>query len=160
MSSMGQLREVLEYDPATGIFRWKISAGNVSAGQIAGTYDRKGYTILRYKGVGYKAHRVAWYFVHGVLPLEALDHINRSKSDNRICNLRIAYDNINQINTNFNKTNKTGITGVTIDARTGHFIARISNNRIRIQLCNTPDFFEACCQRKYAEKYLGYGDNV
>lgn len=82
-------RSLWDYDPQTGVFLWRITASTkAKAGQVAGTRDVYGYTILRYAGKGYKAHRIAWLYVYGAWPTLLLDHINQDKSDNRIANLR------------------------------------------------------------------------
>ena len=46
------------------------------------------------------AHHFAWYMIYGNVDFEMLDHINRIKTDNRICNLRIVNTQQNQFNTN------------------------------------------------------------
>ncbi len=46
----------------------------------------------------YKAHRLAWFYVHGVWPKEQIDHINGDKADNCIANLRLADFSKNQAN--------------------------------------------------------------
>lgn len=39
----------------------------------------------------FRAHRAVWLSVHGAIPSDlTIDHINRDRSDNRICNLRLA----------------------------------------------------------------------
>ena len=45
-----------------------------------------------------RMHRAIWEHVHGECP-PILDHINRDKTDNRICNLRVATNQQNCLNT-------------------------------------------------------------
>jgi hypothetical protein len=93
------LRQLLAYDPDTGILIWQIGRGNVRARSPAGWRDKEGYTRLRIGSRGLAAHRVAWYLHHGVDPgrLE-VDHINRDPSDNRIANLRLVDGKANRAN--------------------------------------------------------------
>jgi hypothetical protein len=49
-------------------------------------------------------HHFAWYCVYGNCDTEQIDHINRIKYDNRICNLR----NVNQNQNMWNKKNTKG----------------------------------------------------
>lgn len=86
-----RLREVLDYNPETGIFVWRFRP-NVSAraGKIAGCVSINGYIKVNSGSKTYFAHRLAWLYVHGVWPKEYIDHINGDKADNRIDNLREA----------------------------------------------------------------------
>lgn len=86
-----RLRERLDYDPATGVFRWRAS------GSLAGTPQR-GYRIIKVDGVRVMAHRLAWLYVHGKWPPEQIDHANLERDDNRIANLRQATNQLNSAN--------------------------------------------------------------
>ena len=82
-----KLKSLLDYDPATGIFRWKISREGIKKGKIAGSRNTKGYINIFVDRKSYTAHRLAWYIAYGYLP-QYIDHINRNPSDNRLSNLR------------------------------------------------------------------------
>lgn len=62
--------------------------------------------------IHYAAHRLAWVYVHGIIPSNMIDHINGDKDDNRIANLREATSSQNQRNTVKKSTNKSGYKGV------------------------------------------------
>jgi len=47
-----------------------------------------GYIIIKINRKDYQAHRLAWLYEYGNFPKQTIDHINRIKTDNRICNLR------------------------------------------------------------------------
>lgn len=83
-----RLRELVSYDAATGEFAWLVKRGNAELGSSAGYINSNGYRVIRLDGVRYRAHRLAWFFVHGVWPSENVDHINGDRADNRIANLR------------------------------------------------------------------------
>lgn len=90
MDRFNGIRESLSYDSETGVFRWiKSSAHRITIGDVAGYNDGQGYRMIRFKGRNHLAHRLAWWFVHGVLPPE-IDHINQYRGDNRLSNLRAA----------------------------------------------------------------------
>lgn len=78
------------YDPETGLLYWKKSLGRSSAGERAGSADRKGYIIVGIDGERYPAHRIIWKMVAGHDPDADIDHRNGDKSCNRWFNLRPA----------------------------------------------------------------------
>lgn len=108
-----ELRSLLDYDPLTGVFLWKVArGGSVRAGEVAGTFCTKGYRKIIVGGISYKAHRLAWFYVHGEWPAEQIDHINRVKDDNRIANLRVVSNGENRANTEPNRNNAIGAKNV------------------------------------------------
>ena len=104
------LTDILSYNPETGIFVWAKPRPKIRVGQIAGSLHHKGYIYLEIDGKHCAAHRLAWFYVTGEKPLKAIDHINRNKSDNRFCNLRIADHGQNLANSVHR--NKNGYKGV------------------------------------------------
>lgn len=129
-----RLRNLLDYDPATGLFRYKVSKGPARAGEVAGTVGNHGYVQIRARGKKHLAHRLAWLYVHGVWPRDYLDHKNRDKTDNRIANLRECCQCENMQNRKIGSNNKSGCKGVNWHAATGTWQARITVNKVRIQL--------------------------
>lgn len=86
-----RLRHLLDYEPSTGILRWKVNRrGGARVGNVAGTVSRYGYIQLRVDGRFYLAHRLAWLHVHGSWPDGQIDHVDRNRTNNRIANLREA----------------------------------------------------------------------
>lgn len=90
----------------------KSSAGNKSAGQVAGTLRKDGYRRVMVNGVLALAHRIVWKIETGEEPTEYLDHINGDRSDNRIENLRSATSSENMHNQEGRKSNRSGFSGV------------------------------------------------
>jgi hypothetical protein len=130
-----RLRELLDYDPDTGILRWKRSfAGPARAGDVAGTKTSK-YVFLKIEQQRYSAHRLAWLWWHGSWPQDEVDHINGNTRDNRLSNLRDVPRGVNQQNvTSANVDSLTGILGVTYrkDCPRRPWVAQISHeNRTR-----------------------------
>ena len=92
-----RLRELLDYDPSTGLFTWRVTNGwRRKAGAIAGGAETwNGYLRVGIDGRVYMAHRLAWLHVHGEWPQADIDHINGIRSDNRIVNLRDVTRSVN-----------------------------------------------------------------
>lgn len=83
------VRSLLDYDPETGVFRWRNYWKSVVPGRIAGRVNGKGYGSISIKGSHYASHRLAWLHYYGEWPSNQIDHINRNKVDNSIENLRV-----------------------------------------------------------------------
>lgn len=106
-----RLRELIAYEPITGRFIWTKARRSVTVGKEAGTINSRGYRNLCIDGTLYLAHRVAWFYMHGVWP-EQIDHINGNKADNRWENLRECTAAENGQNLALNPRNKVGLPGV------------------------------------------------
>ena len=134
MLTQKRLKELLEYNPETGIFIRKTAIAQVKAGSIVG-YSQSGYLAARLDASPYYLHRLAWIYVHGYFPKDQIDHINCIRKDNRIVNLREATDAENRQNMpNLRKDNVTGFTGVSPHKATGKFRARVKINGKEIHL--------------------------
>lgn len=97
MAIEDELKQMLRYEPDTGLLFWTDTAPKAVKGKQAGTLNR-GYTVVMYKAQFFKAHRLAWLLTYGKWPKRGLDHIDGNKSNNRISNLREADDVVNQQN--------------------------------------------------------------
>lgn len=107
-----RLREVISYDPETGLFYWLKTERRVKAGDIAGSYTQ-GYFNIQIDGKLYRSHRLAWFYVNGIWPANGLDHMNGISTDNRIANLREANQSQNMANARRSRNCKSGFKGVT-----------------------------------------------
>lgn len=104
---------MLDYNPLTGRFTWKVSvSARATAGSPAGSLHRNGYWRIKVAGVEYLAHRLAWFYVHGVWPALGLDHKYGDKANNRIADLRPATVSQNAANKGLPATNTTGLKGI------------------------------------------------
>lgn len=128
-----RLREALRYEPDTGLFVWANPPGEHArlAGYVAGGITT-GYVTIKVDGCKYKAHRLAWLYVHGEWPPGDVDHRNGCPLDNRIENLRIATNPQNQANRR-RDTGKETPKGVKL-IQSGRFQARITINKKLIAL--------------------------
>ena len=66
-------------------------------GRAVGSVNGSGYLTVRVDGKQYYIHRIIFFMSHGYQP-QLIDHINTTKVDNRISNLRDATPSQNQLN--------------------------------------------------------------
>lgn len=156
---LGRLKELLNYDPDSGIFTWKIDRGSggaifrVSAGSVAGGKTINGYVTIGIDGTPYLAHRLAWFYVHGDWPDE-IDHRDRNRSNNAIDNLRPASHGQNC--TNRPARSNSGIIGVS-SKRHNRWQAYIEIDGKSINLGSYKTIAEAAAARAKAEGDLWRG---
>jgi len=90
-TTIAWLREAFAYDPDTGSLTRKATGKPIRRKVGA-------YATIRRTGKTIHVHRAIWAIVHGQWPAEMIDHINRDRSDNRLCNLRLATRSQNRAN--------------------------------------------------------------
>jgi len=111
--TQARLKELLDYDPETGVFTWKFQKTSaVKAGGVAGTLGTNGYWCIKIDRKRWLAHRLAWLFVYSKFPDGNLDHRDRDRLNNAITNLRRASVSQNTSNTERLQNNETGYRGV------------------------------------------------
>lgn len=139
-----RLRELLAYEPTTGVFTWRVRRGGPTrVGSVAGHINPRGYREIKLDYVLYLAHRLAWMYVHGEWPRAALDHVNGARDDNRLSNLRECVDGIvNQHNLHKPRSDNTsGATGVSWHKQSKQWNAqlRVAGRRKHIGLFATKE---------------------
>lgn len=138
-----QLKELLHYDPETGIFRWRKSTTNrVNPWSVAGCLSR-GYLLIRINNHLYASHRLAWLYSTGKWPLQKIDHFNGCRSDNSLKNLRPATSKQNAENQPLNTANKSGFRGVCWYKALGKWKASVQHNKKSIHVGYFDDVKEA-----------------
>jgi ribosomal protein L21E len=122
-----ELKEVLHYDPETGVFKWKVrSAYHVHVGDKAGSLNKKvNRTYIRIKGKLYVAARLAFLYTEGYFPA-FVDHKDRNRTDDRKENLRAASRAENNRNMTMPSHNTSGYKGVSFNKRRNKFEAYVT----------------------------------
>lgn len=120
-----RLRDLLNYDPETGVFTWAYSRTGCRAGDRCGRIQYTGYREIGIDYGLYRENMIAWTYMTGEWPDRDVDHINRIRDDNRWCNLRLATRTQNSGNEGLRSNNTSGYKGVTLDVQSGLWRAQI-----------------------------------
>jgi HNH endonuclease len=160
MLTQTRLKEILDYNPETGIFTRRLKQTGVKQGKISGSLTKEGYLVTSIDSKLYSCHRLAWFYMIGTWPIGQIDHKNGNKSDNRINNLRDVSKQQNVENQRkAHKTNKsTKILGTWKNGK--KFAARISHNNTKLYLGTFLTVEEACAAYVAAKRLLHIGCTI
>lgn len=86
--SAQRLKELLHYDPETGLFRRFKRFGGHGSLDKPGWVSKNGYLMIKVGGGAHLVHRLAWLYATGCWPEGDIDHRDGNKSNNRLENLR------------------------------------------------------------------------
>jgi hypothetical protein len=124
------LRQILDYNPDTGLLTWKPRTPDMfkcsrrspewacnawnkkNAGRIASSTHSMGYVQIGINGKDFLAHRVSWAIMTGSWPSAMVDHKDLNRKNNAWGNLREATDSDNKANAKGHSDSKSGIKGV------------------------------------------------
>lgn len=133
-----RLRELLDYNPATGVFTWKRKTGSKSAGSLAGTPHNGRYINIQVAGKQYRAHRLAWLWMTGSWPHAEVDH--RIGLSNAWENLRLVTRHANMQNQRrAHKRNSCGFLGVTKQGMKYRPRLWVNGRNMSLGLFDTPE---------------------
>ena len=170
------LKELLDYNPETGVFTWRHRDSswfmshrsyasfcgkyvNKVAGNNKIAVNGKGYRNIMILNVGYLIHRVAWFYVFGEWPVNDIDHIDGNGLNNKILNLRDVTALDNGRNKRLPSTNKSGVIGVCWHKRDEHWRATIKVEQKTISLGGFSSIDDAISARKKASVKYGFHKN-
>lgn len=153
-----ELKQLLSYDPLTGLFTYLKSVPRRKKGSLAGTRTPGGdYLNIAIKRKAYKAHRLAWLYMFGEFPEDVLDHIDRDRQNNRIANLRCCSASENQWNRSISSDSPFGFNGVSKACSKNGFVAKIRVADKLIHIGTYATIEDAADARQLAERQY-YGE--
>ncbi|HVM93474.1 MAG TPA: HNH endonuclease [Terriglobales bacterium] len=143
MLTLERLKELMHYDPETGLFHRLVkTSNNANMDAPAGVLDSHGYLECSIDGKRYRLHRLAVFYMTGVWPENDVDHRNTIRTDNRFENLRDVTRVVNMQNKRRpSSNNKTGFVGVYLHKQLGRFTAQIRANgkNTHLGMFDTPE---------------------
>jgi hypothetical protein len=159
MINQKTLKELLHYNPGTGIFTWNKEVPNrpYLKGEEAGS-NSHGYVVICIDYTNYHAHRLAFLFMEGYLPENQIDHKDRIRHHNWWNNLREASQQCQNRNSSLSSINTSGVKGVCWDSGRSKWQVNIKIDNKYYFLGRFPDFTEAVAHRFAAEQCIGWGD--
>lgn len=108
-----RVRELLSYEPDTGVVRWKSDRrGGKKAGEVAGCASEDRW-VIGLDNTLYMAHILIWVIVVGEWPKGVIDHWDTNPSNNKWGNLRDVSSAVNSQNMRRARPqNRAGLLGV------------------------------------------------
>ena len=155
------LRKLLRYEPDTGKLFWQERERDMfNSNRAQSSWNKRfsekqafniltnlGYLGGHLLGKTYKAHRVIWAIEMGKWPPQEIDHIDGDKTNNKMCNLRLANRSQNNANTVSRKNSSSKYLGVHFVNRNKKWCAAIRKDR----KTNFSGYFE--CEIEAAKAY-------
>ena len=168
------IREALAFDPTSPTFlRWKVrprhhfptehgwkKSNTQFAGTPAGSVAKRTHTVywkIMLDGVNYRTHRLVYLLFYGTDPAGMhIDHIDGNGTNNSPSNLRLATQSQNRQNSSKSSSNTSGVLGVSWNAKSQKWEARIKIHGRSLHLGLFEEFNDAVIARKSAEvKHFG-----
>ena len=132
MLTQERLRELMTYDPDTGIFTYNVRRGKNGkwsrrGGHRVGAFDVSvGYIRCSIDSQKFWLHRLAWFWMMGEWPAGKIDHEDTNGTNNKWSNLRGATQAQNGMNRGVTSVNKIGLKGVSLCKTTNKYRADIA----------------------------------
>ena len=154
--TQARLREVLDYNPDRGLFKWKAKLKHHKSGWFRGCLGGTGDLYIGVDMTNYKAHRLAYLYMEGSFPPEVIDHVDGDRANNKWCNLRACSQSQNACNSRIMSNNTSGYKGVSWRKERNTWQVRVSVKGEYKTFGCYKDFELACLIADQArEKYHG-----
>lgn len=128
------LLHVLNYDPATGSFSWRVDIPKrIKAGMTAGS-PVDGKRLIGLNGSNHYCHRLAWFYVNGEMPSGYVVPINGDFLDCRIENLKLETPSDTLRRSSVRFTSTSGVKGVSWNTKRKKWVASVHVNLRQLNL--------------------------
>lgn len=126
-----RLKELLHYNPDTGVMTWKVHQGCMMTGQEAGAIVKLKHSHYIHIQIDRKLiylHRLAFLYMTGAMPRNDMDHKDGDGLNNKWVNLRPCTRAENCQNHALRSDSRSGFVGVGWHKSAGKWRARIKLN--------------------------------
>jgi hypothetical protein len=155
--SLDRLKSAVYYCPESGWFIWMTSDDGQEFGARADMAAGGGYRTVTIGDETWRAHRLAVFYMSGVMPSMDIDHIDGNPGNNAYANLREVTRAENMRNRKLHKNNISGVHGVY--PKKHRWLAAIGRNGKKVELGSFADVDDAIAARREAEKGAGFHPN-
>ena len=127
-----------------------------NAGDHVGSIRHNRMWVVKVNNKDYVIHRIVWYLNFGNIPKDlVIDHINGNSLDNRLDNLRLTSQQINNANRSMQSNNRSGKTGVYFEISSQKWkVQWVENGKYRTK--RFISFDDACQYRDKMIHNIGY----
>lgn len=156
--SQERLKELLSYDPISGVMTWVNHKNRTDLnGKPLGRKRKGGYLCASVDGETYSVHRLVYKYMTGNEP-NIIDHIDGNPSNNKWDNLRSVTRQQNNLNIVLPKDNKSGAIGVFYHESQNRYHANVRINGRSFHIGSYSTKAEAVAARGAANKLLGFSE--
>lgn len=156
-----RVRYLLDYDPVLGTLIWRNpTSERVVEGGQAGTVASNGRRYVNLDNKRYLAHRLVWFYVHGVWPVANLSAKNNDYDDLRLANYHELSPSDTVRQGGVRSPGTSGIRGVCWDKQKKKWLAHITVDYRSVNLGRFNSKEEAAEARQAAEKRYGLLSSV
>lgn len=156
--TVDQVRQHVDYNPATGIFTWKTPKQKRVVGGLAGTVYSHGYRVIRIDGHAYMASHIAVALMTGYWPAATVDHRDRNPSNDAWDNLRVATASEQIVNQKVRANSKSGVKGVSQHHNKFRARVKVGGAFEHLGLFDTKEEAANAVQARRAELYGSFAE--
>lgn len=155
--TQARLKELLSYNPDTGVFTYAAPRRRIVVGAVAGGVAFDGYRVLQLDGKKYRCARLAVLYMTGAWPVGEVDHIDCDKLNDRWANLRdVPHQDNAQNKQRRNAKSSTGVRGVYKNGSGYMAQARINGAQVYLGTYRTIDEAKAVADSARKANYSGF----
>ena len=153
LPKLNELNSLFYY--INGELYWKKTTGKRSIKDTKAGYLMDPYLYVRINRTSYAVHRIIWKMEYGVDPIGDIDHINHTKTDNKIENLREVSRQENNMNRPLQKNNSSNEPNIRF--RYNKWYVQITYKKVTY--CKTFKTIEEAIQHRN-EKFIEFGFHI
>jgi hypothetical protein len=155
--STEDVRRLFDYDPETGLFSRRCRSSHAFPGDPVGCLRPDGYLKASVRGKTFLLHRLAIQHATGEWPTKHVDHINGVKTDNRLSNLRVVDQQLNNENYRRPRPSKRGGLPLGVTKSNSRWAAYItvSGKNLYLGTYDTPEQAHEVYVRKKRQVHAG-----